>query len=755
MKKIAKIIVLVIVALPVLAVTLTLLLFGLEHCGIDLWQANKLPGNFPWWLVGTCIGIILLFAVMKRKAADTLPSTSGESTITAETLNRYFTRWATSLVIFLPVMWVLQLGLLDPSSGVFYLAAIVCCLSGIFLAVFHYLLLYHCWKLIPGDIARTTPAKAVGFCFVPIFNYYWMFVAYNGLGRDMNKTCRQRGISFHVKDNLGWWYCILSLIGYPALVSNFSRLDALVNKPTLSFDETSIAILGIISIVNLIATLTALINIFVFIAFYRSLKNGAVTLLEAPVTSDSSQSYATEIDTKRESPSFAAGMLATIVFSAIFIGAVCLRQSLLNPDAIEEIHKRIEQGDINAQNDLGCCYYYGRGVVKNDEEAVKWLQIAAEQGQVDALYQLGLCYFLGTGVPRNEDEAIRLYWMAMQGGHAGAVFLLHKLELDNSEEYRQLKTQANYGSTHIRNDKPLNIDLPGTGGGSDSSPGRLPRVSRSEILAGFDIMHWNEQWTRISYPTVRPLDSNKTSYYDSERDTIYVSPDCTQFSFDHELGRKLRFDTKREWEEIYKQRRGAAEQGDAEAQILLALCYVYGNGVAHDYSEAAKWFRKSADQGNAAGQYELGVCYRNGGGVPQDDAEAARWMTKAAEQGLDRAQTNLGLYYLNGIGVPKDEQAGIQWLRKSIAKENAQARCILGECYFNGVGVSKDLAKAVELYRQSAEQGYAGAQYNLGICHYNGDGLPKNEEEALKWLRMAAQQGYEPALELFREAEQK
>ncbi len=45
--------------------------------------------------------------------------------------------------------------------------------------------------------------------------------------------------------------------------------------------------------------------------------------------------------------------------------------------------------------------------------------------------------------------------------------------------------------------------------------------------------------------------------------------------------------------EIYN----AAEQGDAQAQLNLGVCYWNGNGVAKDYAEAVKWFRKAAEQG--------------------------------------------------------------------------------------------------------------------------------------------------------------
>ncbi|MCC8020790.1 MAG: sel1 repeat family protein, partial [Akkermansia sp.] len=47
----------------------------------------------------------------------------------------------------------------------------------------------------------------------------------------------------------------------------------------------------------------------------------------------------------------------------------------------------------------------------------------------------------------------------------------------------------------------------------------------------------------------------------------------------------------------------------------MGNCYENGYGVERDMKEAAHWYRKAAEQGNAEAQYRLGVCYANGWGV--------------------------------------------------------------------------------------------------------------------------------------------
>lgn len=48
------------------------------------------------------------------------------------------------------------------------------------------ILIYRMWKAIPAATARTTPGKAVGFLFIPVFNLYWWFPALWGWSQDWN-----------------------------------------------------------------------------------------------------------------------------------------------------------------------------------------------------------------------------------------------------------------------------------------------------------------------------------------------------------------------------------------------------------------------------------------------------------------------------------------------------------------------------------------------------------------------------------------
>lgn len=58
--------------------------------------------------------------------------------------------------------------------------------------------------------------------------------------------------------------------------------------------------------------------------------------------------------------------------------------SAFAPNDINSIKKVAEQGDAEAQFNLGKCYYHGDGVNRDLKEAVYWFRKAAEQGHVKA-----------------------------------------------------------------------------------------------------------------------------------------------------------------------------------------------------------------------------------------------------------------------------------------------------------------------------------------------------------------------------------
>lgn len=200
---------------------------------------------------------------------------------------------------------------------------------------------------------------------------------------------------------------------------------------------------------------------------------------------------------------------------------------------------------------------------------------------------------------------------------------------------------------------------------------------------------------------------------------------------------------------LAEQYRKVAEQGYAEAQYNLAMCYASGAGVTQDFFESAKWLRKAADQNLAVAQYALGDCYANGYGVMKDNDEAATWFSKAAEQGNPPAklrkgaekgdaieQYNLGVCYYNGTGVVKNQNEWIKWWSKAAEQGFAEAQLGMGDAYSEGRGVEESKEEALKWYRKAAEQGNADGQFNTALI------ISTDPNESVKWLRKAADQGF-------------
>jgi TPR repeat protein/WD40 repeat protein len=240
-------------------------------------------------------------------------------------------------------------------------------------------------------------------------------------------------------------------------------------------------------------------------------------------------------------------------------------------EAIKWWTNAAEQGHVKAQCNLGAIYYQGLGIVTKDyEESSKWYRKAAKQGDVEAQYNLGEHYEYGYGVVKDFNEAYKWYKKAAEKGHVDA-------------EYR-------LGVIYCKGQ-----------GISQDYKGAI-------------------QWLRK-----------------------------------------------------------AAEKGHGKAQYDLAAHYYEGKGAAQDYNEAAKWYRRAANvrqvliPSNALGVfcyvdeedpeacYRLGQMYRCGKGVVKDNNEAFKWFKKAAERGHKEAQFDIGNMHCKGEGVKQDYIEAYKW----------------------------------------------------------------------------------------------
>src|SRR5674476_487113 len=95
--------------------------------------------------------------------------------------------------------------------------------------------------------------------------------------------------------------------------------------------------------------------------------------------------------------------LSVVVLSALLFTGLFASHTNAEPmpnadgSAEQQIRIKAEQGDVEAQNNLGVMYANSKGVAQDDKQAAFWFRKAAEQGYAEAQLILGLMYNEGQG----------------------------------------------------------------------------------------------------------------------------------------------------------------------------------------------------------------------------------------------------------------------------------------------------------------------------------------------------------------------
>ena len=92
------------------------------------------------------------------------------------------------------------------------------------------------------------------------------------------------------------------------------------------------------------------------------------------------------------------------------------------------------QGHADAQFNLGFMYDEGRGVLKDEAEAVCWYRLAAEQGDASAQRILGSMYAGGRGVLK--DSVLAHMWLNIAGANG------HEVARDDRDNLERDMTRA-------------------------------------------------------------------------------------------------------------------------------------------------------------------------------------------------------------------------------------------------------------------------------------------------------------------------
>lgn len=257
--------------------------------------------------------------------------------------------------------------------------------------------------------------------------------------------------------------------------------------------------------------------------------------------------------------------------------------------AVSLFQQAADQGNANGEWDLGRCYDWGRGVVANKDQAIKWYRKAAKQGHSQARQELRSLFVSGKLNPVyvNGDGQ---WWQ------------------DLADEAEKEKQEFNRRSVDAKN------------GDADAM-----------VQVGVDYL------TGVGTPKNR---TNAVSEFRRSAELGQAEAGCFSGILS---GYDDRWSKPSEWEQAGQRCISAANQGYADSQYIVSFMYRFGMGVPQDANQAVQWALKSADQGNARAQVFVGYAYDTGFGVPKDETQSIAWYRKAAVAGDPPAMGYLAL----------------------------------------------------------------------------------------------------------------
>lgn len=188
----------------------------------------------------------------------------------------------------------------------------------------------------------------------------------------------------------------------------------------------------------------------------------------------------------------------------------------------------------------------------------------------------------------------------------------------------------------------------------------------------------------------------------------------------------------------------AAEQGHAEAQVLLAwLLSQEEEGATPDIAAAIHWYGAAVDQGSATGMIGLAGLISAGEVSGQGPEDAFHLYRQAAEQGNKTAFYHLGVCLLKGTGVATDQKEGQRWLRRAAEEGVIGAMRVLGQIHIYGWdGVPADMGQAETWLRRAAIKGDTASMVLLADLHSSGQASVASEAEAILWYVTASEAGH-------------
>ena len=357
-------------------------------------------------------------------------------------------------------------------------------------------------------------------------------------------------------------------------------------------------------------------------------------------------------------------------------------------------------------------------------EEISRLQQQAEQGDAEAQYNLG-CNTYAVGASQSHKEITKGFvfkaareWLekAVAQGHEEAKKTLKKLNEDISRQVSCLQQEAEQGD-----------------------PDAQYILSSMYAIGDMGVPQNNKKASEWGLKAAKQGHAKAIEGHAKGIELLKMAAKAGDANAQFTLGKMYcdGEDVSKSYDEAAKWFQKAVAQGHAEAQHYLGVLYQAGRGVPQNYDEAAELFYKAGAQGLAKAQVLLDTL------IKTSRLLSAECIQKIAQRGHALAQTVLGEMYRDGKRVPQNYTKAFEWYEKAAIQGQVDAQFNIGCMYRDGVGVSKNRSKAIEWFRRAAQQGDSEAQTNLNIMLSQSPG-GNGSEKTPEVITIAPRQSAEP-----------
>ncbi len=126
---------------------------------------------------------------------------------------------------------------------------------------------------------------------------------------------------------------------------------------------------------------------------------------------------------------------------------------------VQLFYEKAQNGDTDAQYQLGLLYLEGQSTIQDFEEAAKWFELAAEKNHMQAQYQLGLFYKTGFGVDIDPGKSYMWLNLAAAAGVEKAALARDEIMRSlNPEQLKQAQKSAREWILNLNRENSIEDD---------------------------------------------------------------------------------------------------------------------------------------------------------------------------------------------------------------------------------------------------------------------------------------------------------